>query len=730
MKFLVISTLFLSIGLNAAEIGALKSRSDCINLISVFANNPRTRANNIFAKNDGLVVRGNGVNETDPSQIGRDLLLSVARYPEQLPLLRQSVLSDLRKKSQKIAARIEGLNNGSFSSELYFDHLIIGAGPQAGILTNSISNNNPSLKGLVIESSDNIATNFAVDFFRINSTSRPDIAGLPAGPGVGNLNRLLGGPVQVPDISAAKYPSGRAIADATLLNFAAQGNDILFKHKVVRVSRRQLQQGPEALYEVTLLREDGKLVKVFTNHIFNTTGLGEENFDFLSAEAKVLFKESSDSIPAGFLYDNIERDLPSVLSFNQLRQIATSNATPFRPFAGKEVMVIGDGDSGRVAIEWLIREAPEDFYGEDVTQAGIVKKIVWAGVKQENCVDYITQNRVRYSAIAANFKNQTLDPVNGKVNTFRKLPNGRIQVTINLRNGGTVEKEVDRVIFATGYKSNSNNVYADFIEESGTNIGNSPAIEGSDLLKPVSGNIGNEILPIAKQLTLPNKTVPENIWWAGPVVSEIVPSNATAGVPQNKVSIFNNGPRVSELGRQYSATVARNYSPIGIENNDLKLVFTKTVGEGYQLFFEAQPVNLKGVQLLKPHEDLYLLSKFTSIFNKYKLQLNLDSSAIAPAGEIEWIKIYFETLSDGRIIGNLLLKEKNGDVLKMDPSFENSLRELILKDGEAFPLIQKFLNGSSPDSKLKINLKWRTINEINQLDYARSSIELNVDDFN
>lgn len=658
----------------------------------------------MFNLADDRVLRSNGVNYSNKSQNLRSELVSMARDKETLPIARKAALNDLRIRSNLIAKNIDQATNSGRVDEAsqVYDYITVGGGVHAGVFNNAISLNNNKLKGLSVEREDLVASNFATDYFKINSTSRQDIVGQKARPGVGNLNRLLGGPVQVPDISTNKYPSGRAISDATLFNFIAQDNDILFKHQIVSVSDSFLDgEAAPARYKILLKDEKGKEKYIYANKIVNTVGLGKENFDFLDKKSRKFVKSEIKKIPRDGKFEDIERDLPKVLTFNAARKLATLSPTPFRPYSGEEVMVVGDGDSGRVAIEWLIREGQDDFYGKDVTQAGTVKGIVWGGARQEDCEDYIINNRVRYASIAAVYKNETLNPLNARITEIKELENGKIKVTsVSRETGVTNTSIVDRVILAAGFKSESSKVYKDIIKRDsmGDKLGAQNPIERSDRVKIINDVVEGESTAIAKKMKKVGGKK-QDIYWVGPTVSDIVKLEETAGVRQNTVSIFNNGPRVYSLGEKIAdETLTKGYKRLP---DNFTKVSEVTLDEDFgKNSIELPKASYRGYERPLPNEDLYLLSKFYNLFDE-----TLFSS------QLKDIKLKISVKNDDFLIIKSSKKVKG----------LQSIADAIKKDPELLELLAKFLDDGVSGANISINLKVDKGN----LDIERSSLNFN-----
>lgn len=162
---------------------------------------------------------------------------------------------------------------------------------------------------------------------------------------------------------------------------------------------------------------------------------------------------------------------------------------PYAPFAGKVVVVVGKGDSGKTIMEFLTRPngGPNtDAYGPDDTVQSQFAKTVWVGVPWATQREYETNNRARYRPLGAKFPKEatpyTFDPSTsaikytkktdgdtcplilpikerlGNVGSIRDLSGGDgFKVTVELFGDDGCFKgklDADIVIFATSLKPN------------------------------------------------------------------------------------------------------------------------------------------------------------------------------------------------------------------------------------------------------------------------------------
>lgn len=405
----------------------------------------------------------------DDIQNGRRYdLQSIVRDRATRRLLRATLIQRLRDRSRLLGQAMLRATDKQDNEFFVYDYLVIGAGVQSSIFSNGMRESGSNLKGLVVEKSDSVASTFASspDFFRINSTNRADIAGQRVAPGEGNLNRFPGSPIQIPDMEATVYPPARAVADTALISQASSDVPVLFKTEVLAVVDRKLLSSDNdniARYSVKMRYtnpDTGETseITIFTNNIVNASGLGEEAIRIDPSNLPTV-KAITDTFED---FDfSVSSEAPNIMTFNQARKAAQLSLDPMLPYRNKDVLIVGTGDSAKVTIEFLFGQAPEEIYKQTPAQAGKVRKVIWAGQSAENCEEYITQNRVRYAPIAGPIKSDVLIPNESKVTQVTPLSNNKYNVMFE--NGTT--QIVDRIIFATGFESQTREVYKDVISK-------------------------------------------------------------------------------------------------------------------------------------------------------------------------------------------------------------------------------------------------------------------------
>ncbi len=619
LKFLVLISFFVLSGIAKDD---LKVICDYY-LTAYLAENPNLEISKLGSRNKVVKV----------DQKFRKKFLAASADQGSLKLVVNSVMADLRNESTRILSRLKKFKGAAKVDEASqtYDVLVIGAGVQDGILQNSFKQFSPDLKVVSVEQSNLVANTFGMspDFFRINSTNRKEDFFVNARPGKGNINRLSGGSIQIPDLSAEKYPRAGNIFNATVLNRANSNGSVLFQTKVLKVEdSKVLNTKFPARYKVTI--QNGKdTFELYANHISIPSGLGTESLritdkktvDLIAKERKKIARMTKRSTK-----------LPGVMTFNDARQLATLLDQPFKGYAGKEVMVVGEGDSGKVTLEYLFKEAPDAAYKNDKAQVGEVAGVTWAGATEQTCKAYITGNRVRYSKIAAALKNNTLTPLDSKLVSIKIVKvNGVERYQVNFSDGR--KKVVDHLILSTGFQKK----YGELL----TSITGSTAgdLQRAELLDPVKTPLvgGNKKVTVAYKLSdtsLNDGTeISHNIYVHGPAVNLIKDESIELleGVPQNSVSIFNNGDRNYAAGFK----IAQDIKPQGFKRvpkpNKMKIEnVNKNQSEGYlfSIFdssrYGSTSLNAEYYLLAKTLEKLERFD-FSSVSKNFSIKISKTS---------------------------------------------------------------------------------------------------------
>lgn len=379
----------------------------CDALLRLLLNEPGVERVLKQRKTDRELLDSNGVDADSPSQRARNLLLGMARDTQLRRLLVNALLADQTVRSRNLEEQLTAAANSKEIDERsqLWNIIVLGAGIHDQIVNNILANENSSLKVLTIEKENTLVPNFSLagDFFRINSTNRPSRKGVVPKPGQGNLNEFPEGPIQVPDLDGTKYPSARVLADASIINRATAGADILFGESVTKVEDKFSSEDPAsstwpARYKITSVGRQG-IHYAFAQKVINASGFGEPKAGITDRASLRVIDENTESIK----------------TFEEVVRTANDSEKPYRNYVDKEIAVIGIGDSAKVTLEFLLGLAPSEAYKDDVAQLGRFKSIDWFGQNKKDCDDFINNTRVRYAGIAGGIKNGSVVPRDGRL---------------------------------------------------------------------------------------------------------------------------------------------------------------------------------------------------------------------------------------------------------------------------------------------------------------------------
>jgi hypothetical protein len=206
------------------------------------------------------------------------------------------------------------------------------------------------------------------------------------------------------------------------------------------------------------------------------------------------------------------------------------------------------------------------------------------------------------------------------------------------------------------------------------------AWEKSDVVEIVSAPLSGSSRPLPVGKRIPG----QNIYWVGPTVDDIIEARDLAGVPQNTVSIFNNGPRTYAFAKDFSKRVEgqgfRKIEPPSTSVSRLAMIKKKN-----EISFPA--VAYRMAPRLVPNEDIYLFSKFMTFFQ--------DTIIDTYRGFIEFEFIQLRSINKkGRqVIIRSPLMQADLDVIK----------NFILNDDELMTMLSRYTD--SEDLKLVLSVK-------------------------
>ena len=344
----------------------------------------------------------------------RDLLVSAATSEVQR-------LSSQMKR-QALAAQ----------TPLIVDEIVIGMGPQGTAYAQEKTSSDPDRLVLMIDRARKPGGTFSEvgGAFRLNSTNRQD-NGSRATPGQGDLNKLHD-IVGLPDFKGARWVEAGSLGEVATVGVALSSALPMLETEIVKVERNPFE-GPRYQVELRDLRS-GRTFYVKTDKVAVATGLGRPTFSFADAPTRETIERERSSAERA-------RVTPKIESFTEFinRVGDPENRKPIRDLLGKNVLVVGGGDSGRVVNELLVRLGSEEAYRDDVAQAGQVKRIFWYVGKSgfAECKEYISKARARYAQLAQALNSGQLVPVPGNVNRIATDGQGRYVIDTDTLIGPT-----------------------------------------------------------------------------------------------------------------------------------------------------------------------------------------------------------------------------------------------------------------------------------------------------
>ncbi len=350
--------------------------------------------------------------------------------------------------------------------EAYTSELVVGSGVHAAIYNSERMTADPKVPALTIDGGASAGGQFAGPegpVWFLNTRTRPEDPDAPNVPGgKGSLNTLERGVLQQSDISGSSYASQDTLALPTQVNHLLYSK-VLNRTEVVRVEENNSDEsGRPGLYKVTLRCGELEEATVTTDRLVFASGLGDpvtgfENSDQdtqdIIEEEKAKFKRGEDA---------------QIMTFEQFAERVGDESDPFplRPFGW--VAVIGPGDGGAVAAEYLLGSGPSTRMSS--TQLDQVQEVFWIGQKAETREEYMQSSRQRYRNLGLEFPVDTksgyahrLTPIPTRAYKIERTEDGRIKILHGRREtDGTIthvdDVVVDHVVLATGFKKKTEKI--------------------------------------------------------------------------------------------------------------------------------------------------------------------------------------------------------------------------------------------------------------------------------
>ncbi|MBI2711578.1 MAG: hypothetical protein HYX41_01770 [Bdellovibrio sp.] len=333
------------------------------------------------------------------------------------------------------------------NSPAIVDIVGIGAGSQSAIAFSILKQKNPNLRTLIFEASPNAGTfDHLRGSFYLNS---------PEGrvqDGITLHNTIIGSPIQVFDLVSGPeddliFPSSQKLGDATLLAHLFSDSGLVFNQRVVKVE----PGAPHATYRVVT---DKGLI-VFTNHILIATGLGAPKTGIDDAvHRQSVERITSDGNPA---VETVDQFLNRLSETRYARRgTSTDQHLEILP---AEVLVIGAGDGGKIAVEALLKW-PESNR----------PKILWAGQDATTPAEFMESLKhpilkERYAETGQSLLTGWVRALPGRITQVERKNGSDSEFEVTLQNEKPSLKITKRtfrkIIFATGYTSELPNIFED-----------------------------------------------------------------------------------------------------------------------------------------------------------------------------------------------------------------------------------------------------------------------------
>ena len=399
-----------------------------------------------------------------------------------------------------------------------FDIAFVGAGLAEQNMQNYLRLNKTGLSTITFERESVVVPNFANGgaAYNLNSPSRLENAvRLRQKFGDGDLNFLPGGLLQLSQITGERNPVADYFARALTINRAIANAPLLLGDAVVAA---RANTGPDKdLYPWTVKLQSGREADVWA---LIEAGTGDSKLPPIPNLVRLYerFKNAENAGPP-----------TPLMLYPELNAFIKGSRNPMRPFSRKRVGIVGDGDSAKAAVRWLLGLSDPRAYGRDTARVPRPDAIVWYNQPFNDCESFTAGNRSFYSDIGLGFRSQRIIPKNRLVgvNYSQGVFTLQAQADRGLASRQT-EEVVDFVIVATGFENRLLSRYAE-AKPSGFRI-----VQG---LEPELGTVG-----FARQL-LGSEGAPLDIYAVGAAASEVVDPRELKQNEENSVANANHSWR-------------------------------------------------------------------------------------------------------------------------------------------------------------------------------------------
>lgn len=325
-------------------------------------------------------------------------------------------MSELRKESDSLKATYR-------DKVIELDYLCLGAGPQCAAASLVLGTTNK--RSLVVEKTDLIAKTFAEKDFFINSTEGTNLT----------MHNFPGGVGSLADFTSQKYAHSLQLAAHIQAQQYASGVPVLLNTTVV--DAKVLTE--KGISTVEILTAQG--LRIRTKNFIIGTGLGEIGTKVRDQNYKTAFAENQQNFLA-----QTAALFPIMSADALLTAIKNSSAKQQTLSLPKRLIVIGDGDGSRIAIEGLSSanvNLPERL------------KISWVGNNFSTPEEYLASRNGgdRYvHKIIPFYERAQISGTPGHVQSWKRQENGSMQLTVTDKDTGITQMvEGDMIIDATGY---------------------------------------------------------------------------------------------------------------------------------------------------------------------------------------------------------------------------------------------------------------------------------------
>lgn len=363
----------------------------------------------------------------------------------------------------------------------YVHELVIGAGPHAAIYNAERQHQDPDHPALTVDHNKRIGGQFAQAeraTWHLNSRTRPDDPTKPHLPGTpGSLNTLMRGVVMQGDLETQAYGTQDRLATAVRIDHL-MASKIMAGCDLVGARKNPdwLEAKPGTGRYIVEVKDatTGDALEIKTDRIITTTGLGESKTGLEQAGRRTqdILRQEQAKFDRG--------EMPQVMTFEQFAQRMGDSTNPFPLQGFTRVAVVGPGDSGKVAIEYLHGYGPEA--GKSVKNLDNVEKVTWIGQGAMSKEDFEECERQRYQSLGLEMPRQDkldyysrIQPLDERATALKRREDGQIEVATALSDyiqdgqvafpSGITNTPVDLVILTAGYEDMTDKIFSDLTAE-------------------------------------------------------------------------------------------------------------------------------------------------------------------------------------------------------------------------------------------------------------------------